>query len=311
MDVQKLEFSTFSEMLSTLSSDEKCRQYLEQIRWNNNPVCPHCATEKHYKLKVKGEFKGMYKCANCLKRYTVTVGTIFEASHIGLRKWFITIHIFSTNKKGISSHQLSEDLGITQKSAWYMLSRIRHLYNQDSFNEESEISYVDETFVGGKNKNRHADKKVKNSQGRSYKDKTPVFGIIKNGQVFTKVVSDTKASTLKPLIHNLVDRGTILVSDEWKGYNGLSNDYNHKVVNHNRKEYVNDGYSTNNVENFWSHFKRGINGIYHQVSRKHLQRYADEFSFRHNNRQLVSTDRFNLSLLKSDVGRLTYKKLIE
>ena len=304
------EFKTFSEMLSVLSTDEKCREYLELTRWKDEPECPHCRNKKSYKLKTKGEFKGLYKCSECKNRFTVTVGTIFEGSHIGLRKWFIAIHIFSTNKKGISSHQLASDLGITQKSAWYMLSRIRHLYQQKDFKEESEISYVDETFVGGKNKNRHKDKKVENSQGRSFKDKTPVFGLIQNGKVYTEVIQDTKARTLKPLVKKYVEKGTTLVSDEWLGYHGLSSIYNHQIVNHRIKQYSNNGYSTNNVENFWSHLKRGIFGVYHQVSRKHLQKYADEYSFRFNNRKINTKDRFNLSLLNSNVGRLKYKDLI-
>lgn len=311
MEKQRLEFTTFSEMLSTLPTDEKCRQYLEQVRWNNHPVCPHCEEAKHYELKTKGVFKGLYKCASCLKRYTVTVGTVFEASHIGLRKWFITIYIFSTNKKGISSHQLAQDLGITQKTAWYMLSRIRTLYQQNDFNEESEVTSCDESFFGGKNKNRHKDKKVKNSQGRSFKDKTPVFGLIKNDQVFTKVVSDTKATTLKPIIKKHVSCGTTLVTDEWLGYKGLHQNYNHVIVNHKAQQYTNDGYSTNNVENFWSHIKRGIYGVYHQVSRKHLQLYADEFTFRYNNRKLEPQDRFNLTLVKSELGRVPYSQLIK
>lgn len=209
-------------MLKVLPDDESCRKYLELIRWNGVPSCPHCDTvnEAHYKLKTKGEFKGLYKCKDCKQRFTVTVGTMFEGSHISLRKWFIAMYIFSSHKKGISSHQLANDLGITQKSAWFMLGRIRLAFGVKDISKKIDgIVQTDETFVGGKNKNRHADKKVEESQGCSVKDKTPVMGVIQpNGKVFLSVVPNTKASTLKPIIEKLVQEGSVVVTDEWLGY---------------------------------------------------------------------------------------------
>lgn len=308
-EIIEMEFKSFAQMIIALPDEKSCRLYLEKVRWDNAPTCPHCASQKHYKLKTKGEFKGLYKCGDCKVRYTVTVGTIFEGSHIPLKKWFIAIFLFSAHKKGISSYQIAEDLGLTQKSAWYMLSRIRHIYDCEKETSDS-IAYCDETFVGGKNKNRHKDKKVAKCQGRSFKDKTPVFGLIQDGKVYTKVIPDTKQKTLQPLIKELIQAGTTLVTDEWHGYNGLSVSYNHVYVNHSAKQYSVDGYSTNSVENFWSHLKRGINGIYHQVSPKHLQKYCDEFAFRFNNRESESSEKFNLSLTKSSKGRLRYKDLI-
>lgn len=305
-------FKSFTHMLEVLSTEDRCREYLEKLRWNNEPICPHCGecSTRHYKLKAKGVFKGLRRCRGCSKPFTVTVGTMFEGTHISLKKWFIAIFIFSSHKKGISSYQLARDLGITQKSAWFMLGRIRNAYTtKDSIKMDGEIQ-IDETYVGGKNKNRHNDKKVKESQGRSVKDKTPVLGLINNGKVTTEVVANTKAKTLRPIIEQMVEKGAIVITDEWKAYNSLNQDYQHEVVKHHASQYVNkNGFSTNSVENFWSLLKRGITGIYHQVSRKHLKRYCDEFAFRFNTRKITDSERF-VMVLTNTRKRLTYKDLI-
>jgi hypothetical protein len=168
---------------------------------------------------------------------------MFEGSHISLRKWFIAIYIFSLHKKGISSHQLASDLGITQKSAWFMLSRIRNAFKQDEPTEKIDGAFMaDESFIGGKNKNRHEDKRVLESQGRSTKDKTPVLGIMQaGGKVHTTVVPDTKSKTIKPFIEKLVADGSIIITDEWHAYTGLSKKYAHIVINHKEKEYGRGG----------------------------------------------------------------------
>lgn len=299
-------------MLKALPDEKSCREHLEDVLWKGTPRCPHCGSVKNYRLNVKGEFKGLYKCGGCRERYTVRIGTIFENSPISLRHWFIATYLFSSHKRGISSYQLAEDLGLTQKSAWFMLNRIRHAYMQEVPDiSTSAVITMDETFVGGKNKNRHADKKIKNSQGRSFKDKTPVFGMMYDGKIFTKVVTDTKATTLQPIIWELVPEGATIVTDEWTAYEGLDKYYDQKVVNHGAKNYVtDDGYSSNNVENHWSHLKRSIIGTYYQVSRKHLQRYCDEMAFRFNERKTKPTERFNLTLLRMGRENLKYKQLV-
>jgi transposase-like protein len=301
-------------MLTALPDDGACRLYLESVRWTSGtPTCPHCGTvdDKAMQLKIKGVFRGMYKCRSCRERFTVTVGTMFEGSHIPLRKWFIAIYIFSSHKKGISSHQLASDLGVTQKTAWFMLGRIRNAFKLKTDTTMSGTVQADETYVGGKNKIRHKDKKVENSQGRSVKNKTPVFGVVEaDGMVHTTVVCDTKASTLKPLIEKMVEDGSIVVTDEWSAYYGLSNNYDHKVINHKANEYCKDGFHTNGIENFWSLLKRGIYGIYHQVSAKHLHRYCDEFSYRYNSRKITTGERFTFSLVNATTSKLTYKELI-
>lgn len=307
------EFKSFAEMLKILPDDDSCRKYLEFIRWNNIPTCPHCLNMNvnHYQLKTKGIFKGLYKCKYCRERFTVTVGTVFEGSHVPLRKWFIAVYIFSAHKKGISSHQLGKDLGITQKSAWFILGRIRYAFKVKSLDLKIDgIVQVDESFVGGKNKNRHAHKKVPQSQGRSFKDKTPVLGIVNHltGEVRTVVIPNTKSTTIKPIIKEMVEAGSIIISDEWHGYKGLTKDYSHIVLNHKEKEFVRGEFHNNTIEGFWSLMKRGVFGIYHQVSRKHLYRYCDEFSYRYNARKMTDSNRFNLSLVNVE-GRLTYKEL--
>ena len=309
----EFKFDSFAQMLTSLPDDNACREYLEKVRWNDTPTCYQCGSvnESHYKLKTNGEFKGMYKCRDCKQRFTATLGTMFEGSHISLRKWFIAMYIFSSHKKGISSHQLAKDLGITQKSAWFMVSRMRHAFGITVDKKLDGVIQADETFIGGKNKNRHADKKVQESQGRSVKDKTPVLGMIQTGgQVRTAVVPNTQAKTIKPVIENMVNDGSIIVTDEWHAYKGLANNYAHVVVNHKENEYVRGAFHTNGIENFWSLLKRGIYGIYHQVSPKHLHRYCDEFAFRFNSRKATTGDRFAYSLSVTENKKLTYKELI-
>ena len=306
-------FSSFSQMLEVLNTETKCREFLETLRWNNEPVCPHCGSsnKEHYELMVKGEFKGLRKCKDCRERFTVTVKTMFEGSHVPLKKWFIAIYLFSAHKKGISSHQLARDLGVTQKTAWFILGRLRENFKEKTKVKFSGSTQADETFIGGKNKNRHANKKVKDSQGRSFKDKTPVFGLLSNGQVSTEVVPNTKAETLKPIIKAMVESGSIVVTDEWGAYNGLNADYQHEVLKHNEGQYVNKNYfHTNSVEGFWSWLKKGIFGIYHSTSPKHLNKYCDEFSYRYNTRSITDGSRFSMSLINAD-ERLTYKQLIQ
>lgn len=303
-------FKSILHMLDELNTETKCREHLEKLMWDGEPVCPHCGSkrENHYKLKSKGKFHGLYKCKDCRTRFTVRIGTIFEGSQVPLRKWFTAIYLFSSHKKGISSVQLHKDIGVTQKTAWFMLSRIRH-----AFKIQHEVQFdgpvqVDETYVGGKNKNRNKNKRLSGTQGRSLKAKTPVFGILTDGMVYTEIVQNTRGGTLKRIIKERVKEGNIVVSDGWKAYKGLSKDYEHFIIDHSRDVYKVGPYHTNSIEGFWSQMKRGIIGIYHKTSEKHLHRYCDEFVFRYNTRWLSDGERFNLSLVNSDV-RLSYEEL--
>lgn len=303
-----MKFKSLIELFDTFKTEEQCREYLIQQRWNGKPVCPHCGySEKAYTIEGGKRFK----CGNkeCHKKYSVTVGTFFENSNIPLRTWFAAMYLITAHKKGISSLQLSRDLNIHQKTAWFMLHRIRGMVKAQAPEKLEGYVQVDETFVGGKNKNRHESKKVKGGQGRSSKDKTPVLGAIQlGGKVVANVVPDASRQSLQPIIRHMVKPGSIMVTDEWQAYNGLGLTYSHISVNHSAGEYVRGAFDTNSIENFWSLFKRGIVGIYHQVSAKHLQAYVDEFAYRHNTRKDNDQFRFSETLTKTE-GRLKYKDL--
>lgn len=303
--IQITEFKSLVDLLKKFPDEKTCIEHLEAIRWAGNVVSPFDATSKVYKC---AGFK--YKCKNSGKYFNVRTGTIFEDSKVPLQKWFMAMYIVNSHKKGISSHQLAKDIEITQKSAWFLLHRIRYAFGHENFQKAlNDVVQADETFVGGKNKNRHADKKVPNSQGRSFKDKTPVLGLMANGHVRLSVIPNTQAETLKPIIEKMVKKGSILITDDWDSYRALRSHCFHIVVDHQAGEYVRGPFHTNSIEGFWSHFKRGIYGIYHQVSRKHLHRYCAEFAYRYNTRKATDPERLNFFLTSID-KRLTYKSLI-
>lgn len=303
--IELKQFKSIVDLLEAFKTEQDCIKHLEAVRWQGNIISPYDTTSTVYKCK-----NNRYKCRNTNKYFNVRTNTIFGDSNIKLRTWFLAIYIFTSHKKGISSHQLAKDLNITQKSAWFILHRLRNT-TLDKVQFVGEVYEVDETFVGGKNKNRHQHKKVANSQGRSFKDKTPVFGILsrEDQKIQCYVVADTTAQTMQPIILDNIKQGSNVMSDEWYAYKQLNKFYNHKSVNHGNKEFVNGDCYTNTIEGFWSLFKRGIIGTYHNVSRKHLQKYADEFSFRYNHRKGLTSDNFNLFLQMTVGKRLTYKIL--
>jgi transposase-like protein len=284
---------------------EECKKHLAVTRWGDTPTCPYCACKKCYTTATR------YKCSKCRRLFTVTVGTIFHNSKISLDKWYLAIYYVTNNKKGISSYQLGRDLGIAQSTAWFMLHRIRYTLVENGVQDKLEnITEIDETYVGGKNRNRHFNKKVKHSQGRSFKDKTPVFGMLeRGGKVRAFKVTDTKRKTLMPIIKKNIKKGSRVMTDEYRVYSDLHLNYVHKKVNHNRGQYVVGNAHTNTIEGFWSLLKRGILGIYHNVSRKHLDMYVSEFTFRYNNRKKSVDSRMN-TVLKSQ-KQLSYKKLVK
>ena len=259
-------FKNLTQLFDYFKDEATCKAYLEKQRWGATPACPHCGSIRVYRTN-----RG-FKCGEkeCHKKFSVTVGTVFENSKIPLRTWFAAMYLIASHKKGISSHQLHRDLGITQKTAWFILHRIREVLREKKSPLLTDVVEVDETFVGGKNKNRHADKKVQDSQGRSVKDKIPVVGLIqRGGKIVTQVVSDTKAETLHPIIVNAVKSGSIVITDEWRAYQGMDG-FSHVAMNHSEGEYVRSAFHNNTIEGFWSLLKRGLYGIYHQVSPKHL-----------------------------------------
>lgn len=290
------------------TSEDKCVEYFQAQRWAGDVVCPHCDHEKVYRFSDGKRFK----CAGCKRLFNVKTGTIFEDSKLPLRKWFVAIHLVTCHKKGISSHQLARDIKVTQRTAWFMLQRIRHQLGvaNDPDEQIDGVIEVDETFVGGKNKNRHRDKKVEKCQGRSFKDKTPILGIMQRGGIVkTIVVPNTNGDILKPLIEQIVAYGSRLISDEWQGYRGLNAFYQHEYINHGIGQYADGDIHTNTIEGFWPWIKRSIMGVYHYVSRKHLQLYANEATFRYNTRNLPEGSRLQFVLTEAR-GSIKYKQLI-
>jgi transposase-like protein len=227
------------------------------------------------------------------------VGTPFEKTRTPLTHWFLAIYLFAISKNGMSACELQRNIGVTYKTAFRMLQQIRKLIQ----NDESLLSGVielDETYVGGKNKNRHYDKKAEKSQGRAYVDKAPVFGMIeRDGRVIAYQVPDVKGTTLKPIIFKKIEVGSDLMTDEFNVYSGLGKFYNHQICDHGKKQYVNGKASTNCMENFWSVVKRTINGSYIHVSKKYLQLYINEVVFRFNNRHKTQIFNEFINLLAS------------
>ena len=300
-------FNSLLEVFSYFSSEEVAHNYLYARRWANKLSCAHCGHDKVYCFADKRRFK----CGGCKKQFNVRKGTIYENSKIPLRTWFIATYVFISHKKGISSHQLARDLKVTQKTAWYILQRIRHQLGVDNDPNEQleEIVEIDESFVGGKNKNRHHNKKVEKCQGRSFKDKTPILGILqRGGKVKTITIPHTGRDLIEPLVQQIVKPGSIVMTDEWHAYNGLHRDYDHYVVNHGKGQYGDAFVNTNSIEGFWPWIKRMIMGIYHVVSRKYLQYYAHEATFRFNTRLLSDGARMAYALALNS-SSLKYKKL--
>ena len=286
--------------MTAFPDEESCVKYFEKLRWGDNVVSPFDPNSKVYKCA-----NGKYKCRNTGKYFDVKTGTVFAGTKMPLRCWVFAIFLFMSHKRGISSCQLARDLGVTQKTAWNMLHKIREFMKSQNNRTVSGDVEIDETFVGGKNKNRHKDKKVEKCQGRSFKDKVPVFGVLqRGGHASAIVVPDTKASTLKPLITHLIQENSNVFTDGWE-YSGLDGSYRQYSVDHGHALYGKhittiDGelidVCTNGIENVWSHFKRMIFGTYYKVSKIHLQRYVDEFIFRFNTRKFGEIERFELFL---------------
>lgn len=295
------------DLMSKFKDEQTCRDFLVQQRWNGEPKCPYCGHRKSYKI----EGGKRLKCANqtCYKKYSVTVGTIFEASNIPLGTWFAAVYIATAHKKGISSVQLAKDLGVTQKTAWFMLHRIREGLRENEPMLLTKQVQADELYFGGREENKHKDKKAKN-QVEANQRKMPVVGLIETGgRVVTKVMPWVTKKNVEDLILQHVQRPAVLVTDGLTTYQRVGRKFDHVIVNHQEGQFKVGQYRTNGIEGYWSLFNRGIYGIYHQVSHKHLQRYCDEFAYRFNSRKFHDGFRWLVTLQQLE-GRLTYKNLI-
>lgn len=302
------EFKSIFDLIKAFPTEQSCIEHLERLQWNGNPVSPFKADSKVYKCAGN-----KYKCKDTGKYFNVRTGTIFDNTKIPLQKWFLALYVFSSHKKGISSHQLARDITVTQKSAWFLLHRLRYAFDHPNFKGiVSGTVEIDESGIGGQSINKHASKKRKNAEGGTISSKTCVLGIRqRGGHTKAIVVKDRATDTLLPVIWDNVAPGTVIITDEWQSYRHLDWDFEHHTVNHSAKQYVNGMAHTNGIENFWSHLKRGIDGIYHWVSKEHLQSYVDEFTLRFNTRKFDTQSRFDLILAGVVGKRLTYQNLIK
>jgi transposase-like protein len=296
-------FKTLADLCNTFSDNQIALDHFKAIRWRNGQFCPHCGHDKIYTLKNSTR----YKCAQCRVPFSILVGTIFENTKLPLRVWFGAIWLLTNHPKGIASTTMARDLGITQKSAWFVLHRLRHATETQSFNKPlTGIVEVDETYVGGKDKNRHWDKK----KGH-HDDKTPIIGAVqRKGDVIARVVDHITADTAYQFVTEVVsDKVSLLATDAWSGYDGLPYQMHRASVDHSKHQYVVGAVHTNTIESVWALLKRQIVGTHHWVSPKHLQQYVSEMAWRMNRRAMTAEERIN-ALFTAVEGRLTYKALI-
>ena len=294
---------TLIDFLAYFKDEETCLEYITASRFKNGAYCPHCKSREVYKLSTRK----LYKCSTCHKQFSIKVGTLFGGSRIPLQKWLLAMFLLWSNSKGLSSIQLSKQLGVTQKTAWFMNQRIREAYNKKD-PILTGIIEIDETYIGGKEKNKHANKRLAHSQGGANKE--AVLGIVKReGELILKQIEHTNRYTIKQVIDNIIDKNAIVITDEAKVYDKILGKRDRRLVNHSRHQYVNGDIYTNTIEGAFSIVKRTIYGIYHSVSRKHLQKYLNKIEFRYNNRNTSNFDMVNLCLSNMD-NRLKYKDLI-
>ena len=309
-----IEFKSIRELIKAFPDEQTCISHLEQLRWNGNVVSPFDADSKVY-TTARG-----YKCKNTGKYFNVRTATLFDNTKVELQTWFIAIYLITGHKKGISSLQLGRDLNVTQKTAWFMLQRIRNCFGLDAAETDIDndnklggsgvIVEVDETIVGGKVKNMSNKKRKANKEDRAtqFNNKTVVLGFMERGSRL-RLQALAPTDFVPDLVKANVDTESVLMTDTANTYVKVGKEYAyHGVVDHSKKEYKKDFCYTNSIEGCFSLFDRMVIGIYHYISPKHMQKYADEFTFRYNSRKTTDLIRFN-SLLANCTNRLTYNQL--
>ena len=283
------EKSGLLEAIRYFSDPMVCLEAVSKAKWPNGPECPKCASKKLSFLKTRR----MWTCLDCRKQFSVKVGTIFEDSAIGLDKWLTAMWMLANCKNGVSSYEIARALGVTQKSAWFMLQRIRFAQHTGSIRKMSGTIKADETFIGGAARFMHKHKRAEKVHGRGPGGKEIVFGLLerKTGRVHIEHVETRRKHHLTEVVRDNVRKGSEVITDELLSYDALNSEYAHKVINHAEK-YVDGHVHTNRMENFWSLLKRSIKGTYVSVEPFHLFRYLDEQSFRYNERKATDAERF-------------------
>jgi transposase-like protein len=304
---------TLLEAIQFFSDEQICIDAVASMRWADGPVCPECEAANPYYLKTQKR----WKCRECRIQFSVKVGTIFEDSPISLKKWLPALWLLCNCKNGISSYEIARDLGVTQKTAWFMLQRLRLVLKNGMMGKlDGGPIEIDETFVGGNLQNMHKDKKVRYQKRGGSHGKAAVMGMLdrETRKVRAKVIPSVKREVLQAEILEQIEKKSTVYTDGWVGYEGLAaKEFIHETVNH-VEEYVRGQIHTQGIENFWSPLKRGLKGTYVAVEPFHLDRYIDEQMFRYNNRAtrdnpLTDADRFALALSQVANKRLTYAEL--
>ena len=296
---------SLQEAVIYFSDIDRAHKFAVTLRWPNGIVCPRCDSKEHSYISTRR----IWFCKGCKKQFTVKVGSIFEDSPLGMDKWMLAVWLIVTCKNGISSYEVASHLHITQKSAWHLMHRVRMAMHSGSFAKFSGEVEVDETFIGGKARNMHMDKKQRRITGTGGKDKVPVMGILeRGGKVRTVVVPNRRKKALQNEVRKHVEAGSALYSDALLSYDGLERDYAHQVIDH-AEAYVDGKVHTNSLENFWSLLKRCISGTYVSVEPFHLFRYLDEQSYRFNNRKLSAQQKFIEAMANVSGKRLTWDQV--
>ena len=312
MSNPKPEKISFYQFFKEFPDEESAHKFFAERQWGKdekNRFCPHCGGIRTTRTKHRMP----YHCKDCRKRFSVRTGTILAESNVSLHKWLMAIYLLNTNLKGVSSMKLARDLGVTQKTAWFLAHRIRK-----AFEDQQEAKFVspvevDETYMGGKYANMHKSKKPR-MVGAGAQDKTPVVGIRERstGKIKAKITEPVSGVMLRGRVAETVAEGATVYTDQNPSYPGLvKKNYKHESVNHSVGEYIKGQAHTNGVESFWSMLKRGHMGVYHKMSKKHLQRYIDEYVGRHNIRPLATISQIDTIIESMNGKRLKYKDLIQ